>query len=85
MEIKYKFKKDVVSRAAAQLSWKLSQLHSSIHLLGNDRVVNGKSLVGVLSASYRMGDEVTITFDDEQDLIKIKEIFNEIGGEINEN
>jgi hypothetical protein len=32
-----------------------------------------------------MGDEVTITFDDEQDLIKIKEIFNEIGGEINEN
>jgi phosphotransferase system HPr (HPr) family protein len=82
MEIKYRFKRDVVSRAAAQLSWQLSQLHSSIHLLGNDRVVNGKSLVGVLSAQYKMGDEVTITYDDNDELAKIKEIFNEIGGEI---
>ena len=29
-----------------------------------------------------MGDIVTIVFDDENDLDKIKEIFNELGGEI---
>jgi hypothetical protein len=29
-----------------------------------------------------MGDVITIVFDDENDLDKIKEIFNELGGEI---
>jgi hypothetical protein len=30
-----------------------------------------------------MGDIVTVIFDDEKDLDKIKEIFNELGGEYN--
>jgi len=29
-----------------------------------------------------MGDIITVVFDDENDLDKIKEIFNELGGEI---
>jgi len=29
-----------------------------------------------------MGDVITIIFDDENDLDKIKEIFSEIGGDI---
>jgi phosphotransferase system HPr-like phosphotransfer protein len=65
------------------LNWDLSQLHSSIHIQSDERVINGKSLLGILSAQYKMGDIITVIFDDERDLNKIKEIFNELGGEYN--
>lgn len=83
MKLQYKLNRDVVARTATMLNWDLSQLHSSIHIQSNDRVINGKSLLGILSAQYKMGDVITIIFDDEKDLNKIEEIFNELGGEYN--
>lgn len=83
MKLQYKLNRDVVARTATMLNWNLNQLHSSIHIQSNDRVINGKSLLGILSAQYKMGDIITIIFDDEKDLDKIKEIFNELGGEYN--
>ena len=83
MKLQYKLNRDVVARTATMLNWDLNQLHSSIHIQSNDRVINGKSLLGILSAQYKMGDIVTVIFDDEKDLDKIKEIFNELGGEYN--
>lgn len=83
MKLQYKLNRDVVARAATMLNWNLNQLHSSIHIQSNDRVINGKSLLGILSAQYKMGDIITVVFDDENDLDKIKEIFNELGGEYN--
>ena len=83
MKLQYKLNRDVVARTATMLNWNLNQLHSSIHIQSNDRVINGKSLLGILSAQYKMGDIVTVIFDDEKDLDKIKEIFNELGGEYN--
>lgn len=83
MKLQYKLNRDVVARTATMLNWNLNQLHSSIHIQSNDRVINGKSLLGILSAQYKMGDVVTVIFDDEKDLDKIKEIFNELGGEYN--
>lgn len=82
MKLQYKLNRDVVARTATMLNWNLNQLHSSIHIQSNDRVINGKSLLGILSAQYKMGDVITIIFDDENDLDKIKEIFSEIGGDI---
>lgn len=83
MKLQYKLNRDVVARTATMLNWDLNQLHSSIHIQSNDRVINGKSLLGILSAQYKMGDIITVIFDDEKDLDKIKEIFNELGGEYN--
>lgn len=82
MKLQYKLNKDVVARTATMLSWDLSHLHSSIHLQSNDRIINGKSLIGVLSAQFKMNDIITVIFDEEKDLNKIKEIFNEIGREV---
>lgn len=83
MKLQYKLNRDIVARTATMLNWDLNQLHSSIHIQSNDRVINGKSLLGILSAQYKMGDIVTVIFDDENDLDKIKKIFNELGGEYN--
>lgn len=82
MELIYKLKQDVIARIAANLSWDLSQLHSSVHISKTDRVINGKSLIGVLTLDMRMGDEIKVTYDDAADLQKIKEIFDELGGEV---
>ena len=82
MKISYKLNKNIEARVASMLAWDLSQLHSSVHIQLEDRVINGKSLIGILSAQYKAGDIITIVFDEEEDLEKIKEIFNELGGEI---
>lgn len=82
MKISYKLNKNIEARVASMLAWDLSQLHSSVHIQLEDRVINGKSLIGILSAQYKAGDIITIVFDEEGDLKKIKEIFNELGGEI---
>lgn len=50
MKLQYKLNRDIVARTATMLNWDLSQLHSSIHIQSNDRVINGKSLLGILSA-----------------------------------
>ena len=50
MTLKYKLYKDIVARTAAQLNWNLKQVRSSIRITSHDAVINGKSLVGILSA-----------------------------------
>lgn len=81
MKLRYKLKRDVVARVAAILCQDLSLLSSSIYIQGNNKTIDGKSIIGVLSGQYRMGDVITIIYDKEEDLDKIKEIFNELGGE----
>lgn len=83
MVLTYKLNIDLCNRAAAQLSWQLSTLHSAISLQGA-RIVNGKSLVGILSANFKKNDTIKILFDYMDDAQKIKDLFNEIGCEINE-
>nr|DAD58803.1 MAG TPA: HprK protein [Caudoviricetes sp.] len=50
MKLQYKLNRDIVARTATMLNWDLSQLHSSIHIQSGERVINGKSLIGILSA-----------------------------------
>ena len=53
MKLAYRLNRDIVARTAAMLNWELSNLHSSIHIQTEDRVVNAKSLIGLLSAQLR--------------------------------
>lgn len=79
----YKLEKNLCGRAATQLNWNLTQLRSAINIRGK-RTVNGKSLVGILSAGLQKDDIIQIFFDYESETEKIKEYFNEVGYEVNE-
>ena len=84
--IKYKLNVDLVARAAVTLNWNLKTIKSSINLINIDnsnRMVNAKSLVGLLSGQFREGDQVEILVENKEDLMKVKSYFNEVGREIN--
>lgn len=72
--------KNITGRVAAQLNWALSSLKSSIRIINKEgRMVNAKSLVGLLSGQIREGDLITISFDQKDEEQKIKFYFREIG------
>ena len=82
MTITYKLYKDIVARTAVQLNWNLKQVRSSIRIIHGDRIVNGKSLIGIMSANMRFNDIISVTIDELADVEEIKEYFNEVGREI---
>ena len=78
--LNYKINTDLVGRTAAQLNWNLSKLSSSLYIITKEkRMVNGKSLVGLLQGNIRKGDLVTILLDKEEDLAEAKSSLNNIG------
>ena len=78
--LNYKINTDLVGRAATQLNWNLNKLSSSLYIITNEeRMVNGKSLVGLLQGNIRKGDSVTILLDKEEDITKAKSFLNNIG------
>jgi phosphotransferase system HPr-like phosphotransfer protein len=60
--VRYRLKKDLLGRTANQFSWKLQDCPFQIHLtMGKDgRIINGKSLIGILSGRFRAGSEIEI-------------------------
>lgn len=78
MTVKYKLKKDLVSRAAAQLNWELNKVKSEVSIVGA-RQINAKSLIGVLSGDFHKGDIVVINYSLASDKENITQIFNTIG------
>lgn len=44
-------------------------------------MINGKSLVGILSGNLKKGDQIKISIEKEEDLNKVKLYFNEVGKE----
>lgn len=83
MAISYKLNKDIIARTAAMLNWNLSTVKSSVNVVNKEgRMVNGKSLVGILSGGLREGDQIKVLIEKEEDVNKIKSCFNEVGKEI---
>lgn len=82
MTFNYQLDKDVVARTAANLSFNLNNFHSDIHIKNHNRIINGKSLVGVLQGNLKFGDTITIYINDLSEVNKIKEYFSEIGKEV---
>lgn len=83
MILTYKLQKDLCGRAATQLCQRLLELKSDIKII-TQRVVNAKSLVGILSAQLKAGQDFVIIFDREKEEEQIKKEFNEVGYETNE-
>jgi phosphotransferase system HPr-like phosphotransfer protein len=82
MEIKYRLLKDIVARTATGLSFDLTNA-KAVFFIKEDRCINGKSLLGILSGQFRMGDIITVKGEVEKDMEIIKEAFNTIGEVIN--
>lgn len=83
--IRYKLNKDLVARAAVILNWNLKTIKSNINLINIDnsnRMVNAKSLVGILSGQFREGNQIEVLVENKEDLMKVKSYFNEVGKEI---
>lgn len=83
MILTYRLQKDLYGRAATQLCQRLLELKSDIKII-TQRVVNAKSLVGILSAQLKAGQDFVIIFDREKEEEQIKKEFNEVGYETNE-
>ncbi len=77
MNISYKLQRDIVSRRAAMLAWNLNALHTSVRIIHNEIVINGKSLIGILNTYMRAGDIITVVIDELEDVDNVKEIFKE--------
>ena len=83
MKLLYKLDKDLNGRTAIQLNWNLEKLLGEIHILTVDnRMINGKSLIGLLSGGFKLNDTIQISIEKEEDLTSAESYFNEIGKKI---
>lgn len=84
MTLLYKLNKHLLGRNAAQLVFEINLLHGGVSIYRKDATtcINAKSLVGVLSGYYKIGDIITIYVDNVEDLSRVKEILNEYGTEV---
>lgn len=83
MSCTYKLNDNLLERNAANLVFSLKEINSSIFLYReNERRVNGKSLIGILSSRFMQGETIKILIDNSEELSRVKEIFNEIGTEV---
>ena len=84
MNFKYKLNKHLLGRNAAQLVSEMELLHCGVSIYRKEMptCINAKSLVGVLTGYYKLGDIITIYVDNVEDVSRVKEIFNNYGTEV---
>lgn len=79
----YKLDKNLWGRAAAQLNWNLEKIKSSIFLVNEEgRMINGKSLIGLLSGNFKENSYIRIMIEGKEDVNNIRKYFNEVGKEV---
>ncbi|MBR4890236.1 MAG: HPr family phosphocarrier protein [Clostridia bacterium] len=83
MDCTYYLTQNLLERNAANLVFSLKEINSSVFLYReNGRRVNGKSLVGILSARFMQGETIKILIDNPDEMGRIRSILNEIGTEV---
>ena len=84
MTITYKLNKNLTGRQANMLNWKLTQIPGSVRIINKEenRMINAKSLVGLLSGAFRADNIIDIVVDRDEDIQKVKLVLNEVGREI---
>lgn len=81
MKIQYTLNNDIVAREATQLNWEINKIDGTFYIIKNERMINAKSIIGLLSGNFHKGDTIIIEFESEDSVEKVKEIFNKIGRE----
>lgn len=79
----YKLDKNLWGRAATQLNWNLEKIKSSIFLVNEEgRMINGKSLIGLLSGNFKENSYIRIMIEGKEEVNNIRKYFNEVGREV---
>ena len=79
----YKLDKNLWGRVAAQLNWNLEKIKSSIFLVNEEgRMINGKSLIGLLSGNFKENSYIRIMIEGKEEVNNIRKYFNEVGREV---
>lgn len=83
MSCSYYLTHNLLQRNAAQLVFALNNLSTSVFIYreNDNRRINGKSLIGILSGKFLQGDVIKILIDNIEEMSRVKEIFNEFGKE----
>ena len=78
--VRYRLKKDLLGRTANRFNWKLQDCPFQIHLImGKDgRVINGRSLIGLLSGRFIAGNEIEIATQSIKEQEIVEKVINEL-------
>lgn len=70
MTVSYKLDKNLIGRTATMMNWKLGQVNSSVRIVNKEenRMINAKSLVGLLSGAFRADNVIDIVIDRDEDI-----------------
>lgn len=79
MTLKYKLNKNIFARNAVQLNQALELLPAYVLIRFEDKNINGKSLIGLLSAGLQENDTITISYSDEITISQLESILNQFG------
>lgn len=63
--LKINSERDINNRQASNFVYNISALHSDIWITKNDRRINAKSILGVLSINIQKGDLIELSFSEE--------------------
>ena len=70
-KIVYKLNETLCGRTAIFLNWKLQDVKSFVNIINSeDRMINAKSLLGLLSGNFKANQIITILIEDENNLLK---------------
>lgn len=74
--LKINSERTINSRQASNFVYNVSALHSDIWITKNDRRINAKSILGVLSINIQKGDLIELSFS-EENKNEIMKVINE--------
>ena len=75
--LKINSERTINSRQASNFVYNVSALHSNIWITKNDRRINAKSILGVLSINIQKGDLIELSFS-EENKNEITKVINEL-------
>lgn len=81
MILKYKLNKNIISRNAILLNQQLNVLSGYILIQFENKNINAKSLIGLLSANLREDSEIIVSYNGDE-VERLKEIFDNFAVEI---
>ncbi len=87
MSCEYYLTQNLLQRNAASLVFQLNELSTAVYLYKeyDERRVNGKSFVGILSGKFLQGETIKVLIDNPDEMSRVKRIFDQFGKEINNN
>lgn len=84
MKKEYRLNYNLFKRNAANLVFSLNELPDSIYIYRNndERRINGKSLIGILSGHFLKNEIITIEANNFENWSRVQEIFKNYGDEV---